>query len=437
MRRLDGGEIMAAELTEHALERIAAHNPRLNALREVLAERARREAARVDRRRRDGADLGVLAGVPVVAKEIIDTMPAVCSAGLPFLTDYRPAKDALVVRRLRRAGAVILGVSVSDPGAFGVRTRAVTHPQAPELTVGGSSGGSSASLAAGMCYAALGTDTGGSIRIPSACCVTAGLKPTRGRVPTEGVRPLVWSLDHVGPMTRRVSELGRVQSVLDPRFGHTHKSDGRPIVIGHDPNYYADAEPEVKRGMNAALKACRDLSAELRVVSLPRPDDVIDMHIIIFCAESAAYYLAAFADRRDEFTETQRMLIDLADTHTGYQHAQAMRLRAEVTRRVDALFDDVSLVLSPTLPVLTPRRDAPSITVAGRELDFTLALVRYTCLFDHTGQPVVAMPASIVRPGVGTGVQVIGPRNRDADVVAFAERLEQTLGLAIDYGIRA
>ena len=161
------------------------------------------------------------------------------------------------------------------------------------------------------------------------------------------------------------------------------------------------------------------------------------MHIIIFCAESAAYYLAAFADRRDEFTETQRMLIDLADTHTGYQHAQAMRLRAEVTRRVDALFDDVSLVLSPTLPVLTPRRDAPSITVAGRELDFTLALVRYTCLFDHTGQPVVAMPASIVRPGVGTGVQVIGPRNRDADVVAFAERLEQTLGLAIDYGIRA
>ncbi len=437
-RRLWEGEVTAVQLTELALERIAAQNSRLNALSEVLTDTARREAARVDQRRRAGRPLGVLAGVPVVAKEIIDTTPAVCSAGLPYLADYRPARDAPVVRRLRRAGAVIVGVSVSDPGAFGVRTAAVTHPQASELTVGGSSGGSGAALAAGLCFAALGTDTGGSIRIPSACCVTSGLKPTRGRVSTEGVRPLVWSLDHVGPMTRRVSELAAVEAVFDPRFARTRTAEasGR-VVVGHDPAYYADAEPAVKQGMDAALDACRSLAVEVREVSLPRPDDVIDMHAVIFCAESAAYYLARFADRRNEFPETQRTLIDLAETHTGYQHVQAMRARAEITRRVDGLFDEVSYLLSPTLPVLAPRRDAPAIMVAGRELDFTLALVRYTCLFDHTGHPVVAMPASVVGTGVGTGIQIIGPRNRDADVIAFAERIERSLGLDIDYSVSA
>lgn len=435
-RHLREGEVTAAQLTELALERIEAQNSRLNALSNVLTDTARYEAARIDRQRRDGKPLGALAGIPVVTKEIIDTTPAVCSAGLPYLTDYRPARDAPVVRRLRRAGAVIVGVSVSDPGAFGVRTAAVTHPQASDLTVGGSSGGSGAALASGLCFAALGTDTGGSIRIPSACCVTSGLKPTHGRVSTEGVRPLVWSLDHVGPMTRGVSELAAVEAVLDPRYARTRTAGvSGDVVVGHDPAYYADVEPMVKQGMDTALDACLSMAVEVREVSLPRPDDVIDMHTIIFCAESAAYYLAGFADRRNEFPETQRMLIDLAETHTGYQHVQAMRARTEITRRVDGLFDQVSYLLSPTLPVLTPRRDAPAITVGGRELDFTLALIRYTCLFNHTGHPVVAMPASVVRAGVGPGIQIIGPRNRDADVVAFAERIERSLGLDIDYSV--
>ena len=213
---LESGELSSVDLTDQTLDRIERLNPRLCALSDVTADSARREAARADRRRARDVRVEPLTGIPVAVKDIIDTTPAVCSSGLDFLSDYRPETDAKVVRQLRRAGAVVVGVSASDPGAFGVRTAAVTHPQAPERTVGGSSGGSGAALAAGLAFAALGSDTGGSIRIPSACCVVAGLKPTRGRVSLEGVRPLVWSLDHVGPMTRSARDLGLVQQALDP-----------------------------------------------------------------------------------------------------------------------------------------------------------------------------------------------------------------------------
>jgi Asp-tRNA(Asn)/Glu-tRNA(Gln) amidotransferase A subunit family amidase len=363
-------------------------------------------------------------------------VPAACSAGLPFLADYRPERDAVVVRRLRRAGALVVGLSVTDPGAFGVRTAEVTHPQAPERTVGGSSGGSAAALAAGLAVAALGSDTGGSIRIPSACCATAGLKPTRGCVPLEGVRPLVWSLDHVGPMTRRVADLAAVQKVLDPGFARMASAPPERVVIGHDPRYAADADPEVAAGLEAARAACRRLGWQLREVVLPPPDDALAVHAVIFCSEAAAYHFAAFPEHRNDYPETARRLLGLAETQTGFQYVQAMRRRADMTAAVDLLFREVDAVLVPTLPVLAPARDVPEVEIAGRARDFTLALVRYTCLFDHTGHPVVAMPASVVGPGVATSVQVVGARGRDAALLTLAARLETALGLDVDYRVR-
>jgi Asp-tRNA(Asn)/Glu-tRNA(Gln) amidotransferase A subunit family amidase len=435
-RALATGEVSARALLEATLARIASLNPRLHALRTVLTESAWREAERVDRRRTAGLPAGALAGLPVAVKEIIDTVPAACSAGLPFLADYRPERDAVVVRRLRRAGAHVVGQSVTDPGAFGVRTAEVTHPQAPERTVGGSSGGSAAALAAGLALAALGSDTGGSIRIPSACCATAGLKPTRGCVPLEGVRPLVWSLDHVGPMTRRVADLAAVQKVLDPGFARMASAPPERVVIGHDPRYAADADPEVAAGLEAARAACRRLGWQLREVVLPPPDDALAVHAVIFCSEAAAYHFAAFPEHRNDYPETARRLLGLAETQTGFQYVQAMRRRADMTAAVDLLFREVDAVLVPTLPVLAPARDVPEVEIAGRARDFTLALVRYTCLFDHTGHPVVAMPASVVGPGVATSVQVVGARGRDAALLTLAARLETALGLDVDYRVR-
>jgi Asp-tRNA(Asn)/Glu-tRNA(Gln) amidotransferase A subunit family amidase len=434
---LRSGRTTSADLVEAALARIEAFNPLLGAMTEVLAKTARAEARRADRARGSGKPPSDLAGVPVVVKDIIDTTPAVCSAGLSFLGDYRPAADATVVRRLRRGGAAIVGVSASDPGAFGVRTDKVTHPQAPGLTVGGSSGGSGAALAAGFGFAALGTDTGGSIRIPAACCQIAGLKPTLGRITTKGIRPLVWSLDHVGPMTRKARDLAIVARVLDPRFDQSARRPARRRpVIGHAPAYSADADPEVERGLRHALEACRGLGAEVIEVALPPPDDVMDVHGKVFCAESAAYHFAAFPGRLADYVGTARQLLELAKEHKGYEYVQAMNRRAEFRRQVQALFTRIDVLLVPTLPVLPPRVDTRSVVVGGIERDFTLALVRYTALFDHTGHPVVSLPASVVAPGIGTSVQVVGPHHHDAEVVAFAARLERAMDLDIDFTIR-
>jgi len=422
--------ISSSELTELFLERIERLNPRLAAFTDVIAASARREAARADRLRKAGRAPSGIAGLPIAVKDIIDTTPAVCSAGLPFLGDYRPATDAAVVRRLRRAGAVILGVTATDPGAFGVRTASVSHPQAPSRTVGGSSGGSGAALAAGLCLGALGTDTGGSIRIPAACCAIAGLKPTRGRVPLDGVRPLVWSLDHVGPMARRAADLALMQVVLDPRFAHRKRTLRRPVTIGTDPAYYRDADRTVRSAVEGVLDACRSLGCEIREVALPGPDDALSLHGVIFPAESEAYHRAAFPGERDRYPPVARHLLDLHKAHTGADYVSAMRRRNEITKQVEALFEEVDWVVLPTLPVPPPDRSADGIVIAGRTVEFTLALVRYTCLFNHTGHPVVALPAAATaRPGVAGSVQVIGPLGQDADLLAFTGRLERALDI--------
>lgn len=430
------GTLSAVELTQWVLDRVRDLNPGIGAITDVLAESALREAARVDRRRSAGAKLAPLAGIPLAIKDIIDTTPAMCSAGLSFLNDYRPVDDAKVVRRLRRAGGVVIGVSATDPGAFGVRTPAVTHPHAPGRTVGGSSGGSAAALAAGFCLGALGTDTGGSIRIPSACCATAGFKPTRGRVSLNGVRPLVWSLDHVGPMTRRAADLEAIQSVIDPRFPRTQGARKRRPIVGYDPGYGADADAQVQAGLEAALAACAEFGASLRTVALPNPDEALDIHGIIFCAESAAYHRTEFPDRFDQYPTLVRQLFDMAMRSSGVDYVQAMRRREAITARTEALFEDVDFILVPTTPVLPPAVEAETVELAGRTCDYTFAMVRYTCLLDHTGHPVVAMPATIAASGLATSVQVIGPHHRDADVLAFATRLEEVLDLPIRYPLR-
>lgn len=435
---LSAARVSSEELTRDTISRIEEINPRLGAVTDLTASSALRAARNSDVRRATGGARGALDGIPVLVKDCIDTRRAVCSAGLSFLADYRPSADAPVVRRLRWAGAVILGVCATDPGTFGVRTPAVIHPQAPGLTVGGSSGGSAAALAAGFCLGALGTDTGGSIRIPSACCLTAGLKPTYARVSRAGVRPLAPSADHVGPMARRAADLRAIAEVIDRGFTRAmRRSAGRKLTIGHAPAYWRDAAPKVADGMSAALDAAQKLGGRIREVALPSLEAVGEFHVAILAAESAAYHFTTFPAQLDGYSPVARGLFEIARNQRGYEYLVACERREEARRAVDALFEDVDFLLVPTLPVTPPQRDAESVRVGGIERDFTWALVRYTALFDHTGHPAVSLPASVLAPGIGASVQVVGARDRDLDVLGFAESLERELALSIDWSIRA
>jgi Asp-tRNA(Asn)/Glu-tRNA(Gln) amidotransferase A subunit family amidase len=425
---LASGDIAAAELTEAALRRIEAVNPSIGALREVFAERARRDARLTDEARMAGRSVGSLAGLPIVIKENIDVTPGACTAGLDFLAGRKAVTDAWATATLRAAGAVVLGTAVSDPGAFGVRTAEVRHPKQEGLTVGGSSGGSAAALAAGLCYGALGTDTGGSIRIPASCCGVVGLKPTRGRIPLDGIFPLAWSLDHVGPMAVGVADLLPLAQVLDPKAFQTAPPP-RKGVIGYDPGYFADAQPEVLECFASLLERCRDLGYRLREVALPRPADILPMHGTIFACESGAFYLEEFAAYQDRFPAEAQSMFRYLRGLRPQDYVIADRQRTVVRGRVEGAFDAVDFILAPTLPVAAPSATAEGFMIGGQWTDFTYALVRYTALFNHSGHPVLCLPYPAVGGGGSIGVQVVGRLDADADVLTFGTGLAASLDL--------
>lgn len=414
----------AADLTERFLARIAEHNPRINALRDSDADQSRHTARALDARLDRGEDIGPLGGLPVVVKENCDTAGYACSAGLSFRESHRPTTDSWITARLRSAGAVILGTSISDPGAFGVRTAEVNHPIDTALTVGGSSGGSAAALAAGLCLGAIGTDTGGSIRIPSACCGTVGLKPSFDALPMSGIFPLVPSLDHAGPMARTVGDTALLWSALDVR-----RTDApRPVNrVGVDPAWLADADAPIRDSFSVLLDRLTNAGIEVHEITLPGIDSVWDIHGDVFLVESAAWHLARYADRRSQYPKIAQDGFDLAEAMQVARYIKACRGRAQARNRVTAVLDTLDLILAPTLSVYLPPKESETLMVSGKTLDYVMALVRQTSLFNVTGHPSLAMPIPGKWAPVAPSLQIIGRYGAEHQILAFGTWLEAGL----------
>lgn len=413
-----------AALTEGFLARIAAHNPRINALRDSDADQAHQTARALDARLDRGEDIGLLGGLPVVVKENCDTVGYVCSAGLKFRTDHRPATDSWITARLRSAGAVILGTSISDPGAFGVRTAEVNHPAEAALTVGGSSGGSAAALAAGFCLGAIGTDTGGSIRIPSACCGTVGLKPTFDALPMTGIFPLVPSLDHVGPLARTVTDTALLWSALDVRRMDAPRPARR---IGVDPAWVADADAPIREAFSVLLDRLANAGVEIHEITLPAIDSVWDIHGHVFLVESAAWHMARYADQRSQYPTLAQMGFELAEAMSVARYIKACSGRVQARNRVTAIFDTLDLILAPTLSVYLPPKHSEALTVSGNSMDYVMALVRQTSLFNVTGHPSLAMPIPSNGAMVAPSLQITGRHGAEHQVLTFGAWLEAGL----------
>jgi Asp-tRNA(Asn)/Glu-tRNA(Gln) amidotransferase A subunit family amidase len=413
-----------ADLTEGFLARIGEYNPWINALRDTDADQARQTARALDARLDRGEDIGPLGGLPVVVKENCDSAGYTCSAGLSFRSDHRPATDSWIAARLRHKGAVILGTSISDPGAFGVKTAEVTHPYDTALTVGGSSGGSAAALAAGLCLGAIGTDTGGSIRIPSACCGTVGLKPTFDALPMTGIFPLVPSLDHAGPMARTVADTAHLWSALS----HQRMDPAKPVRrIGLDPAWVADADAPIRHAFAALLDRLTNAGFEVHEVALPRIDSIWDIHGDVFLVESAAWHLARYSDQRSQYPQVAQDGFDLAEAMPVEAYIKACRGRVQARDRVTAILDTCDLILAPTLSVYLPPKDSETLMVSGKALDYVMALVRQTSLFNVTGHPSLAMPLPNAGPAVAPSLQIIGRHGAEDQILAFGSWLEAGL----------
>ncbi len=435
------GRVSAVEVAEQALARIAAFNPRLNAFTTVTAERAIAEARAVDAARRRGDALGTLAGVPVAVKNLFDISGITTIAGSKIDAENPPAaSDATAVRRLREAGAVLVGALNMDEYAYGFTTENAHYGPAHnphDLTrvAGGSSGGSSAAVAGGLVPLTLGSDTNGSIRVPSSLCGIFGLKPTYGRLSRAGTRPFVASLDHVGPFARSVGDLATCYDALqgpDPRDPICRDGAIEPSVaelkrgaeglrIAVAGGYFAPSDTE--QAQQAVAKVAGALGATREVV-LPEAARARAAAFVISASEGANLHLPDLRTRAADFDPGTRDRLLAGALIPSAWVVQAQRFRRWYRARVLELFETTDIILAPATPCPAPLIGQETMRIGGADVAMRPNLGMFTQAISFIGLPVVAVPVHGLGP-LPIGVQIIAAPWKETQALRVAQALEQ------------
>jgi aspartyl-tRNA(Asn)/glutamyl-tRNA(Gln) amidotransferase subunit A len=432
-------EVSPVEVTRACLNRIEKLNPALNSFITVTAELALAEAQTAEREIGRGEWRGPLHGIPVALKDLIDTAGTRTTAASALCKDRVPTEDAEVVRRLRRAGAVILGKNNLHEFAYGGSSLVsffgdVHNPWNTSHIAGGSSGGSAAAVAAGLCFAAIGTDTAGSIREPAALCGCVGLKPTYGRVSARGVIPLSWSLDHVGPLAATVGDAAVVLQAIagydsldvcgvDVPVADYVSGSGdstKALRIGVPRNYfYDDLDDEVRAAVDEALVVIGALVADVRDVRLEVSSDRT-----VQAAESFAYHADNVAKTPELYQpETLRRIRSGANISAA-EYIQRRRELDEERRRAHDFFAEVDLLVTPTMPIPAPAiADLKKDPAALRPAE--LALLRNTRPFNVLGLPAISVPCGFTKSSLPIGLQIAGLHWREDLVLRLAHAYEQ------------
>lgn len=438
--RLRRGELSSAELTTACLDRIAAH-PELGAFIAVTAAESHAAAAAADRELRSGHDRGPLHGIPVALKDLFDQQGVMTTAGSRLL-ERVATEDAAVTARLRSAGAVFIGKTNLHEWAFGVTTDnphfgPARNPFAPERIPGGSSGGSAVAVATGMCLGSIGSDTGGSIRIPASLCGIVGLKPTRGRVSLRGAVPLSWTLDHAGPMARTVGDValtlaaiagydpadpGSVDHPVEDYLGGL-EAGVRGIRIGIAAPYFLEqADPEVAQAVRAAALVLELAGATVTEIALPRTGELRETQRTILGADAAAFHRERIAAHRDGYGRDVASRIDAGGAVTGAEYAAARRVRDELIRAFDEVFDTLDLLALPATPTVAPLREGADAVAAAARLTGT------TSPFNLTGLPAISVPCGHDGAGLPIGLQLVSRRWGEALLLRVARAYERETG---------
>jgi aspartyl-tRNA(Asn)/glutamyl-tRNA(Gln) amidotransferase subunit A len=431
-------KVSPVELTKACLARIERLNPVLNAFITVTADAALSQARDAEIEIRRGKWRGTLHGVPIGLKDIIDTTGVRTTAGSALFKDRIPDEDAEVVRRLKIAGAVLLGKQNLHEFAYGATSvpsyfGAVHNPWKPDYIAGGSSGGSAVAVSAGLCFGALGSDTGGSIRQPAAHCGIVGLKPTYGRVSTRGVIPLAWSLDHVGPMARTVPDAAAILQAIAgydpddpssvdlpiPDYATSSKRNVSSIRVGVPREFfYAGLEPEIESLVNAALSVLGRLTKDLTDVTLSADGTV--SRRTLFTAEAYAYHAGRVAQTPDLYQkEVLRKIMEGAGVSAS-AYIDERRELERLRHTVRSVFTTVDVLVTPTMPVL-----AVPLTEARDDNKAVLLYPRNTRPFNTYGLPAISVPCGFTSNGLPVGLQIVGPAWQEESVLRVARAYEQ------------
>lgn len=428
--RIRRREVSPVTVLEAILDRIARLDAAARSYTTLLADRARAAAIRAEAEIAAGLWRGPLHGIPLAVKDLCATSFAPTTGGMPMRKNSTPDSDATIVRRLEDAGAVIVGKLKMTEGAYTSH-----HPDDPSPLnpwnaahwVGSSSTGSGVATALGLCFGALGSDTGGSIRFPSATCGLTGIKPTWGRVSRHGILPLAASLDHIGPMTRNAADAAAILGVIagadpdDPTAIQnpvpnylTELGQGiRGITIGIDRSYNGDGiDPEVTEAVRAAEDVLAALGAQIREIHFP-PTETLLRGWIPFCAvETAIAHQASYPARAGEYGPDLANLIEHGRRMTATEFGTIMHERLEFSGRLAALFQEVDLLLMPTMPVPVPRLDR--MAEYGQDDSVLLRMLRFTAPFDFAGNPTITLPSGIDAQGMPLSLQLVGPHVSEA-----------------------
>ena len=430
--RLRDGRTTAVELVERCLEAIACRDGELNAFITVTADDGRAAAARADRERAAGLPLGPLHGIPVSVKDLLDLRGLPTTAASRARAGHRAAADAPALAALRRAGAIFVGKCNLHEFAFGTTGAdsafgPTRNPHAPGHVAGGSSGGSAVSVAAGMALASVGTDTGGSIRIPAAACGVVGLKPTFGELSCDGVVPLAPTLDHVGPLGLTVDDVAAVYRALAGHAAAPTGDGGLPATIrlGLPRRYFLDlVDPAVRAAFEAAVDRLRAGGAEPEAVDIPHAPEIPRTYRHTQLREAYAAHAATLAARGGDYSPAVRQRLELGRSVNAADYARAQEIRETLRDEVDAALAGRHALLLPTLPIPAPRLGAEEVAVGDRTCDVRSATLRLTQLFNLTGHPAVSIPCGTTPDGLPCALQLVGRRNATGRLLMLAARCE-------------
>jgi aspartyl-tRNA(Asn)/glutamyl-tRNA(Gln) amidotransferase subunit A len=436
--RLAAREISPVEVTDAALARIEQLEPKLNAYITVTAESARHAARASEAAILAGHYHGPLHGIPVAIKDLYATRGVATTFGSPLYADWVPDFDAAAVEQLKRAGAVLLGKTNLHELAYGSTSAnahygAVHNPWRLDHHPGGSSGGSSAAVAAGVAYAAMGSDTGASIRQPAACTGIVGIKPTFGRLSKFGALPLAWSQDHAGPLTRTVGDAALVLQALAGHDPRDPSSVARPVPdfsagIGDGiaglrigvarAFFFDDCAPGVVDAIEAALGVLEELGALIEEVALPDMDAAYTVGTVTIAVEGAAVHAADLRERPELFSDELRAAFELGSFYSGVDYVQAQRVRRQVMQATERAMAGFDAVVMPTSPV-------PATAIESSPPEHAMLRPRNTMPFNVLGLPGISVPCGFTGDGLPVGLQIIGKAFDEAGVLRIAHAYEQ------------
>ncbi len=432
-------EISPVDLTRAHLERIETVDPGLNAFLTVTPENALRRARQLEKVIQRGESSSPLLGIPVALKDLFETRGVRTTAGSIFFKNNIPAQDCTVVQRMVAGGAVILGKLNLHEWAFGVTNQnphygPCNNPWDIERIPGGSSGGCGAALAGELCTGALGSDSGGSIRIPAALCGVVGLKPTYGRVSLNGVIPLSWSLDHAGPMARCVRDVALLLQALagyddqDPANENIPVPDysadlargvtGWQIGLAKD-RYFSETSPEIAGAVEKAAKVFERLGAKVIPIKIEGMEEAWHANGKILLSESAAYHRERLTEHPEKFGSDVLQRIKTGASFSATEYVQARQAQRVLRRQFEKLFQDFEVLLTPTTPVVAqPRAGSDALALAR-------VLTRYTAPFNLMGLPALSLPCGLSSEALPIGLQIIAGPWREASALRAGYAYEQ------------